>query len=503
MRPCRRGTVTEQRKDNGYGRYRSVLSSLPVLVSTHAVNEEGTYTGVYTSLQVKSTGTPEELVGSSLSDVLNEETADRLLSCVKEAAETGERQYTEFPVYFGGEEFHRGAYISSLSEGADEVVIASFDRTRHYEREQVLYDVLGALVSHSSRRDLEQTFCESLVSRSWYGMAWVGGCNKEGDVEVRASAGDDGYIDDLIERFGTVEGSNEPGTRAAFSREPTGVFSVEGTDGWTEVAAEHGLQAGVALPLSHEGVNHGVLVVYTTDAEYLAPWRKEVLADYADAVGYALSAAMWRWALTAGTVAVVDVSFSNDSLSAVCSLADCGPFEAESVVPGPDETVYYLDTDEESSLREAAEATDGVRPYGGSGVQAVVVEGETPEQRIAKRGGRVREYQVTPDGTKMTVVVPDSEDVRRVVRRVRESYTDASVSVEWGEPDTTERDTKPESKLTDRQYEVLEAAYRHGYFEDSRECTLEDLADILGISRWTVSEHLRAAQRNLCSHMLE
>jgi hypothetical protein len=247
------------------------------------------------------------------------------------------------------------------------------------------------------------------------------------------------------------------------------------------------------------------LVVYTTDAEYLVPWREGVLADYANAVGYALSAAMWRWALTADTAAVVDIGLYDCALSELCEAAGCGSFEVESVIPRNDGTVYYLTADED--VWETAEDVDGMRRYDDSsdGVQAVLVGQETPERQLPQVGARIEEYHVTPEEARLTVVVPDPDGVRSVVRRVQEFYADASVSVGWGEPDadTDALAANPKTVLTDRQHEVLEAAYRHGYFESSRECNLNDLAEILGVSRWTVSEHLRAAQKEMCSQMLE
>ncbi|WP_290818153.1 helix-turn-helix domain-containing protein [Halovivax sp.] len=51
--------------------------------------------------------------------------------------------------------------------------------------------------------------------------------------------------------------------------------------------------------------------------------------------------------------------------------------------------------------------------------------------------------------------------------------------------------------LTDRQREVLRAAYRAGYFEVPRRTTLEGLADELDVSDQALSAILRRAQANL------
>jgi len=51
--------------------------------------------------------------------------------------------------------------------------------------------------------------------------------------------------------------------------------------------------------------------------------------------------------------------------------------------------------------------------------------------------------------------------------------------------------------LTARQREVLQTAYFSGYFDTPRERTGQELADSLGISSPTVSDHIRAGLRNL------
>ena len=56
--------------------------------------------------------------------------------------------------------------------------------------------------------------------------------------------------------------------------------------------------------------------------------------------------------------------------------------------------------------------------------------------------------------------------------------------------------------LTDRQREVLEVALREGYFAVPRECTLEELADGLGIDKSTASGILRRGERRVLTQVL-
>ncbi len=57
--------------------------------------------------------------------------------------------------------------------------------------------------------------------------------------------------------------------------------------------------------------------------------------------------------------------------------------------------------------------------------------------------------------------------------------------------------------LTDRQSEVLEAAYRGGYFRWPRDSTAEEIAESLGISPPTLHKHLRRAQEQLFEDLFE
>lgn len=54
-----------------------------------------------------------------------------------------------------------------------------------------------------------------------------------------------------------------------------------------------------------------------------------------------------------------------------------------------------------------------------------------------------------------------------------------------------------EEVLTPRQHEVLVAAYAGGYYDWPREKTGEELAEELGISRATFTQHIRIAERKL------
>ncbi|MFC4990077.1 MULTISPECIES: helix-turn-helix domain-containing protein [Saliphagus] len=59
------------------------------------------------------------------------------------------------------------------------------------------------------------------------------------------------------------------------------------------------------------------------------------------------------------------------------------------------------------------------------------------------------------------------------------------------------------SSLTDRQREVLTAAYELGYYERPRRASQEAIAAELGLAPSTVGEHLRKGERRLIADLVE
>lgn len=60
----------------------------------------------------------------------------------------------------------------------------------------------------------------------------------------------------------------------------------------------------------------------------------------------------------------------------------------------------------------------------------------------------------------------------------------------------------PLEPLTDKQLEVVRVAYSMGYYETPRNCTLEDLAEVFGISKAAVHMRLRGAEEKIVEELV-
>ncbi len=62
---------------------------------------------------------------------------------------------------------------------------------------------------------------------------------------------------------------------------------------------------------------------------------------------------------------------------------------------------------------------------------------------------------------------------------------------------------EPLASLTPRQREILQLAYRLGYYDSPAQVSLDRIGALAGISKAAVSKHLRAAERKLVMRSLE
>jgi len=113
----------------------------------------------------------------------------------------------------------------------------------------------------------------------------------------------------------------------------------------------------------------------------------------------------------------------------------------------------------------------------------------------------------TADGTLYLVFhAPDMDRLQAVVGDVKATFDDVSVRrLLRSAEDRSEAELVivDSGSLTDRQREVLETAHEMGYFEHPKGANAGEVAEALGITTSTFTEHLSAAQSKLFAAILE
>lgn len=150
-----------------------------------------------------------------------------------------------------------------------------------------------------------------------------------------------------------------------------------------------------------------------------------------------------------------------------------------------------------------------VTRYEDGGLFEFVVSEGCPARRLAALGTVPREVTSSKGRGRIVAEVLPQYDAAEVVATFLKEYPSAELLAkrekEHPTPLLTERELRQavDERLTDRQEEVLRAAYEAGYYERPRRMTGEEIAADLDISAATFSQHIRAAERNLLATLDE
>jgi predicted DNA binding protein len=150
-----------------------------------------------------------------------------------------------------------------------------------------------------------------------------------------------------------------------------------------------------------------------------------------------------------------------------------------------------------------------VRPIdeNGSATVEVSLTGGSLCCPLVEYGANVRSAEAADGRCHLVAEVSAEADVRSVVEQVTAAYPETDLDAK--------RDLAPSAggetplpavdleDLTERQREVLEAAYRAGYFEWPRDSTAEEVAESLDIASSTLHSHLRKAENSVLSEFFE
>lgn len=401
------------------------------------------------------------------------------------------------------------------------------EQRRYVERLAALNELNGvvrtvsdAVLSESTRSEIESRACRALAAADSYSFAWVAEADPATQaVRVRAEAGAEGYLDDVPITLDAADETGRGPTSQALRTGETQVVASVDEDPVYAPRRDHGERYGyrsvVAVPIAYEGNVFGVLTVYTDRDNAFEGGECDVIEHLGGIIGHAIVAAERRELLLGDAMVELE-------LRIVDALGRYG------IEQGPDEEVQF----------------DAVIPTGGS---EYLVSGSTTEaglgslERLVEHVDRFRELSTervedstvefelvvaaSPlvgsfesisgefvgaafEGTDLRIRVrlPKGADVRRVLEAVRKAFPDTNL-VSKQEVSRERKPARRESvdleELTDKQLNSLRTAYRAGYFEWPRDASGTEVAEKLGVAPATFSQHLRAVERKVFGSLLD
>ncbi|WP_224450593.1 bacterio-opsin activator domain-containing protein [Haloprofundus salilacus] len=144
-----------------------------------------------------------------------------------------------------------------------------------------------------------------------------------------------------------------------------------------------------------------------------------------------------------------------------------------------------------------------LREYEDGGLFEFVASGDCPAYTLAELGALPREVIAVDGEGRIVAEISHSHESSAIIERFLDENPDAKLVSKRERDSFSPIFTRSafqqvlHSKLTDRQREVLQAAYNAGYYDWPREATGKDVAEDLGITSATFSEHIHTAERKL------
>ena len=383
---------------------------------------------------------------------------------------------------------------------------------------QAVVDTTQAIQDRVSQADtrgeLDTAVCEELATPALIDFAWIGRPRAtETALTVTASAGDgEQYLDTVRSAHGAC---SLPAHIAATEREPfsSNAISqhVRETD-WAKEALSCGYSAVLSVPLVHDDVLYGVLTAYSADEDAFDEMYTNLLTD-ASSLLVNYTRVLDQRPLGANhtpTTVTFELADDSDPLQRLAA-ATSSEIRLKTIVRATDDTVTVVaavtDGDRQAVCEYASTATgiNSATPFGTDDSQQLLLELPRPffATAVEQYGGQLLTATATPASTRIQLRITSGVPRRPLFEYITTQFEDAELIAQEERPAAAMDDTDTLDELTERQREVLNAAYYGGYYETPRQVTGEELAASFDISSPAVYKHLQAAHKKLLRQTLD
>lgn len=372
------------------------------------------------------------------------------------------------------------------------------------EINRIIRNVHQALLGTTTREQIETAVTRELADSTLYDGACLG-LGATAEHGLTCAVGDDsidghtdGGEDAVIAAIRATDGVTAPPQRPQPLDVPDDA-RLDDTGRWTTVS------------LAYDRTVYGVLVVYTTRENAFDKRELAVLEELGQAIGYAINAVENRQLLLSDAVTEVTLAVTDEAARLAGLSERLGVvLELQGVVPlSDDQLLVYLAIDGDAPETVVAALAD-------AGVEAArIVAGDVIECRLGSQsplvslvayGANVRAMTVESGRANIRAEIAPDASPRTLVETMQAAFPETTMlSKSQRAPGDTDRvDSEGVlDDLTDRQRDVLEAAYRSGYFGWPRDSTAEEVATSLDITSPTLHNHLRKAEAKIMQELLD
>jgi len=410
---------------------------------------------------------------------------------------------------------------AALDRAEREQLLRDHDRTLTQQNEEltrlnhtneIVREINHSVAQASTRAEIEATVCDRLAETDRYRFAWIAASDDDPPVPSAWAGIDTAYID-RIRDDGNCASEIALVRDVLESSTVRTVRDVLEDDRWAmrrKEALTYGFQTVLGVPLVADDRRYGVLMVHVAGADAVGEREREVLVELGETIGHTIQSVERTRAMVTDNrveleLAIGDSRLLLNRLSTHVSGATLITLEGV-VDRGEDGIVLFVTapaTAELASLETAWASIETLSIVSESDDETLfeVTVASTPFLDVLRSYDVAIQMATAEDGTSTVVLeVPHRVETRSLVEAISEEYPETEL-VAKRETTTMQSarrlDTHLAERLTDKQFEALQAAHYSGFFEWPRESTGEDLAATLDVSPPTYHYHLRAAERKL------
>jgi len=379
---------------------------------------------------------------------------------------------------------------------------------------RILLETTRDLVQTADREVVERTICGGLTDADPYEFAWTIERAVDGDrVRPRTAPEGVGALDGLAAVVDAEEGLAARARRTAEVQVRTA--GDPGWERWARVAEEYGFGAVAAVPLHHEGTVYGTLLIHSARETAFGERERTGFAVLGRTVGFVINALRTHELLFSDTVDELElrVADTDAALVELATALDC-ELRLDGCVAAGQEWLAYVDVDGAPVADVVAAATErpgverarAISASDGSERIELVYADPSLFHTVDHAGAAVTSAVAGPTDARLVVETPVDADVRDVVEPIRRDFP-AVALLARREVDraaaTADGLNGGLAGLTDRQRQVLEVAYRAGYFDWPRDSTAAEVAESLDIASATLHGHLRKAEAGVLEALFD
>jgi PAS domain S-box-containing protein len=379
-----------------------------------------------------------------------------------------------------------------------------------------IQSIIRVVIEADTRQGIQQTVCDQLAELDQFTFAWIGEPDYvQEELTPEAWAGPSHeYLEAVTLKLDSENGS--PAVQTARQQEPTVVSNIAKEvqqEGWRRDALLYDLRAAISVPLVYDDLLHGVLTIYAPEPSAFNDRSISVLTELGELIGYALSTVDQQ--ATALETDLAELTFElpdpsdtfvklSSRLGAEIEIRNISSRSGDSYLAQV--LAYDVDPDRFENVASGFVAIDEIRAIseGDSALFELIISDTCIVTIAADYGVTSSSIVIAERGSKISVTVPQNQNVRAILEQIQEQYPD----IQFTGRQTVKRSDPSRlsalfEQLTDRQREVLQAAYYGGFFEQPRQSTGSEIANSLDISQPAFSKQLRNSQRRLLEPLYE